>query len=389
MNTDKTEMPPPQAGGKSTTIFGVLGSLRFALVVVLLIAAACVAGTLIPQGDQAERFLARHPAAQHRMDVFAAMGLTHVFFSWWFVTLLCVLGVSLLVCTGRRFQALKRAAGPKRLRVLGSLFTHVSLLLVLAGGVIRAVWGETGYIEFREGGTVTQFVGARGPAVLPFAVHLVKFELQLYDESLGRLMVAWPEKNLTNDFAAVVGASYDVTAPGTATDTCRVTIQRYVPDFCIDNATHEVQSRSEEPNNPAVQVEIVHAGQCGTNWVFARYPDFSGHAGGSDVLQLRYEAAAAERHVKAYRSTLQILANGRVVCEKTIAVNAPLSYGGYTLYQSGYNPKDLAWTSLQVVRDPGVWVVYIGFALMMAGLTMVFWVAPMSESGKHGKGEAS
>lgn len=388
-------------------LFRVVGSLRFALAVVFFITAACIAGTLIPQGHQVAKYLEHNPAAQQRMKILDALGLTHVFFSKWFVVLLCVLAASLLVCTYRRFQALQGASGPKRIRVFGSLFTHISLLLVLVGGVIRAVWGETGYVEFREGETINQFNGNRGVTKLPYAVRLVDFSLEMYGEpdkkqgpSAGRLLVAWPEKELMNDFPAVAGVPYVVTAPAgaSAPDTCRVTILRYLPDFFIDNATREARSRSEEPKNPAVSVEVVHAGQYRTNWVFARFPDFAEHAGtenSDNPLRLRFEfgaaAPAASRRgaIKAYKSTLQVLKDEQVMCEKTIAVNTPLSYGGYTFYQSGYNPRDLKWTSLQVVRDPGVIVVYIGFVLMMVGLTMVFWFAPMAESRKRKDGVVS
>ena len=170
-----------------------------------------------------------------------------------------------------------------------------------------------------------------------------------------------------------------------------------MPDFCINNATHEVESRSDEPNNPAILVAVGYAGQSHEQWVFARFPDFTAHDGDAAhamPLQLRYEMAPPPGGgrmgaIKAYKSTLQLLADGKVVAGQTIAVNAPLSYGGYTLFQSGYNPQDLKWTSLQVVKDPGVLVVYLGFVLMMVGLTMVFWVAPMAESGKSRDGGAS
>ncbi|MFZ4394001.1 MAG: cytochrome c biogenesis protein ResB [Kiritimatiellia bacterium] len=406
-NTDKTERTPFSAAGFPLAVFRLLGSLRFALGVVLLITAACVAGTLIPQGYQVGKFLERYPEAQRRMEILDTLGLTHVFFSRWFVVLLCVLAASLLVCTFRRFQALRGAVGAKRIRVCGSLFTHISLLLVLVGGVIRAVWGEKGYIELREGETIDQFVGSHGMTQLPFAVRLADFTLELYGESdrkqqppAERLLVAWPEKGLMKAFPAVVGVPYEVTAPGGTADadTCRVTIRRYFPDFYIDTVSLEGGTRSDEPNNPAVSVEVIHAGQYRTNWIFARFPDFGEQAGAenpTDPLHLRYEVGMSEPSVgrsgaiKAYKSRLQILTDGKPVCEKTIAVNAPLSYGGYTFYQSGYNPKDLKWTSLQVVRDPGVIIVYIGFVLMMVGLTLVFWVAPMAETGKPKDGVVS
>ena len=224
-----------------------------------------MAGTLIPQEYQVVRYVAQHPEARRRMELLHALGLTHVYSAWWFVALLCVLAASLLVCTWRRSRALRTAAGPGRTRALGSLLTHAGLLLILAGGAVRATWGEKGMLALREGEAAEAFQGPRGEVRLPFAVRLVDFDVQWH-----------------------------------------------------------------EPDGP----------------------------------------------VKDYRSTLQILKRGAVAVEKTIEVNAPLSFEGYTLYQFGYDPADPAWTSLQVVRDPGVAVVYAGFASMTIGLALVFWIPP-------------
>jgi cytochrome c biogenesis protein ResB len=57
-------------------------------------------------------------------------------------------------------------------------------------------------------------------------------------------------------------------------------------------------------------------------------------------------------------------------------VNRPLTFKGYTFYQSGYDPNDLSWTSLEVVRDPGVRLVYLGFILLIGGLFTVFYLNP-------------
>jgi len=36
----------------------------------------------------------------------------------------------------------------------------------------------------------------------------------------------------------------------------------------------------------------------------------------------------------------------------------------------------LSWSTLEVVRDPGVVVVYSGFALLMVGLLIIFYLNP-------------
>ena len=62
---------------------------------------------------------------------------------------------------------------------------------------------------------------------------------------------------------------------------------------------------------------------------------------------------------------------------KDIRVNFPLKFGGYTFFQQDYDSKHLKWSGLQVVKDPGVPLVYIGFILLISGLIMIFYVNPL------------
>jgi cytochrome c biogenesis protein ResB len=71
-----------------------LASVKFAVTVVIIIAVACIAGTLIPQGTDVAKYVARHPDAAGRSSGSANSGLTHVFYSVWFVGLLGTLSAS-------------------------------------------------------------------------------------------------------------------------------------------------------------------------------------------------------------------------------------------------------------------------------------------------------
>ena len=379
----------PAVGNPVTRL---LGSLVFALTVVLLLAWACIAGTLIPQGEQVESYLLR-PGGHQVLEALGALGLTRVFYSWWFVGLLFALAASLMVCTGRRYRAIKRATGAARLRVMGSFITHVSLLLVLAGGVMRVIWGQKGMIQFREGQTVNSAESSEGVMPLPFEIRLTKFDLEFHKKTAAtnavqedQLQVEWTAKHQLVQFPVVLNVERPVVAPDApagAPPAFKVKILQYVSDFTVDAETGDVKSRSDTPNNPAVQVETVGGGVTNTQWVFARFPDFGTHGGAAAVMPLtfRYYAVpsdemGAQRDIKAFRSTVEVIEKGAVVSTRTIAVNSPFSWGGFTFYQTSYNPDDLTWSALQVVRDPGVPVVYAGFILMMAGLTMVFCVGP-------------
>jgi len=393
-----------QAASKKSLIALILdrlASVKFAVSAVVIIAIACVVGTLLPQGGDVARYLARHPEAAGRMDWLGKLGLTHVFSSWWFIALLCVLASTVAVCSTRRFATVRRTTGYARGRALGSMLTHLSILMILAGGVIRGVWGQKGYLEFHEGQTVAQFVDETGPRPLPFAIRLAKFEIETYDQKkssdecvapardgANALLVAWPEKRLKATLPIKIGVEQ-------VFDEFKITILKYVPDFVIDMDTKEVTSRSNEPRNPAILVAVVGPTYSNHRWLFAKFPDFTMHApdgqpSGPCPLQMVYhDDGATPREsvpagpIKSFRSTVDLIEDGTAVGERTVEVNSPFSYKGYTFYQSGYNPNDLTYTSLQVVNDPGVSIVYAGFSLMIIGLFIVFYLNPWLNERKN------
>jgi cytochrome c biogenesis protein ResB len=376
----------------TTQIVDRLATVKFAVVVIIIIAIACVAGTLIPQGTDVAKYVRQYPDAANRMELFGKLGLTHIFYSAWFIGLLCTLASTVAVCSSRRFATVLRTSGYARYRAFGSMLTHISILLILTGGVVRGVWGEKGYIELREGETNARFVMENTVKPLPFGIYLDKFEVETYDQPPtvrdpaaqaggNELLVSWPEKNLKATLPIKVGVEQ-------AFSEFTITILKYVPDFIVDMQTHEVTSRSNEPRNPAILVAVNGSTYHNHRWLFAKFPDFVMHtkdsqSTGPSPLEMAYQnlgtvdrKAMPTGPIKSFKSTLKLVEGESVVGERVIEVNRPFQYKGYTFYQSGYNPEDLSYTSLQVVKDPGVPVVYAGFSLMIAGLFIVFYLNP-------------
>ena len=83
---NQSEAPdaPIKAPGIVGSIASLLGSLKFSLGVVVIIALACIAGTVIPQGEQVSRYLMKNPGPHKGLELMTSLGLTHVFSSWWF-----------------------------------------------------------------------------------------------------------------------------------------------------------------------------------------------------------------------------------------------------------------------------------------------------------------
>jgi hypothetical protein len=399
---DRPESDGTAAGKRKAALLSIwlspLGSVRFAVTVIILIATACVVGTVMPQNADAAGYVQAHPDAASRFAFFGRLGLTHIFSARWFIALLCVLAASVMVCSTRRLTTIKRVSGSAQRRALGSMLTHLSILLILAGAVVRGIWGEKGYIELREGESVVGFEGDRGARPLPFELQLTKFEIETDPASAApaetapknspTLIVQWTGRDSQAVIPATEGTVRKLAPDNAASaqDTFRIEVLKYVPDFSVDTATHEVTSRSSEPNNPAVLVAVNGSTYKNHRWVFAKFPDFTMHEDGSPVQSsplnfiYRHEGTAtrppARGAVKNFKSTFILRDAGGPLGERTAAVNHPLKLKGYTFYQTGYNPNDPSWTSLEVVHDPGVPLVYAGFILLIGGLFTVFYLNP-------------
>ncbi|TAN37192.1 MAG: hypothetical protein EPN23_06485 [Verrucomicrobia bacterium] len=381
-------------------IIELLASMRLAIGLLCVIAMACIIATVLPQGADVTGLLQKNPGAHHWIKRLEAAGLTHVFSAWWFIGLLTALGASLSVCIARRLKALF-AAGARpsgSILVFGTLFVHVGILLTLLGGVIKLFWSERGSLQLREGEQTAAFVTDDNRHVqLPYTLQLMKFEIEYYSTAANgkpeetvqaeTLVLQGPDSDAGVEWPVEIGAERKVTPPAAATGShqdWRVTVLRRIPDFMIDTSTHTVQSRSDKMLNPAILVRVAGNGPAAEHWLFARYPDFdmnamSGQESQPAPFKLRYKvlvSAPEKQHVKSFKSALRVLKGDAVAHEQTIEVNAPMSYEGYSFYQSGYNEDDLSWTALLVVRDPSVPVVYLGFILLGVGAFLTaYWRA--------------
>ena len=71
--------------------------------------------------------------------------------------------------------------------------------------------------------------------------------------------------------------------------------------------------------------------------------------------------------VARYESDVEFLPAGEA---STIGVNDPAEFGGYRIYQFAFDPEQAAWSGFMIVRDPSVPLVYLGFALQIAGVSL-------------------
>jgi len=96
-------------------IFKSIADLRFAIFILLVIAAFSVIGTVIEQDQSIETYKLNYPLNNRvfgflSWDIILKLGLDHIYKTWWFITLIFLFGISLLMCTLlQQFPALKIA----------------------------------------------------------------------------------------------------------------------------------------------------------------------------------------------------------------------------------------------------------------------------------------
>ena len=444
-------------------IYRYLASADAAVVVLLALMFATILGTVVLQGVDDTTFRIRYPNVA---PLWLALHVDDMFHSLPFALLLVLLAITSTITVVRRRVSFKKW------RHIGLLISHISVLIILLGGLIGSFTGARGMMHLLVGQAgesyMTEPKGGKAPALeeLGFAVRLDKFELDHYDpefkfytyeelpESDGWKVVSAEEPKVgesvgrtRGDKATTVtvkklyrsihrsskgGDRHIVTMKSGETvdvkvgqvlelgDGNKATITDYFADFVIDMKTRQVYSRTEEPNNPTLEVKLTDAnGGESTVYLFGR-PDMrnAGHGNAAGLtyamvagpmelvddpngelnpaaeVEIRWADGSKEsamlfaanskpidlgdgrvlvyrekpEMIKNYRSTLTVVQNGRDVMTQEIRVNDPMYFGEYAFYQANFDPKNPSYSGIEVVKDKGLGLVTFGLWALIVGV---------------------
>ncbi len=352
---------PLRALKKSVTLLRKFGafipSVRLTAILLFILIPVAILGSLIPQGreyaEYAEKFGFKWTA------LFYQLQLNAVFLSPWFLFLIVLLSANILGCL--------IVSVLKKKRTFGFVLVHLSLVLLIAGGLMSATLRIKEGIKLNEGESASSFTHDGKTVPLGFEIRLKDFELQRYNESPEKLVIAMPETKKPLEFrfrkdiwTAIPGSDY------------QFRVERFVPDFRFDMESREVYSASGEPRNPAILVHLQSKAEDYTEWVFSNFSDF--HMTQERPIGLQY--LWAQDIPKAFISHVEILEKGKVIREQAIRVNHPLRYKGYSFYQSSYDSIEEKWSGLEVVQDPGTAVVFLSIVMIMLGMTQNIYFHP-------------
>jgi hypothetical protein len=356
-----------------------LAGFRFIATLLFVLAVMAVLGTLILQMKPAGFYAARYGFVGR---LIVGLRFDDIFHGLPFALLMALFGSSVFASATLRW--------PVKVRNAGFFICHVGLLTSLAGAAASATLAIRGRIDLFAGGETAQKVRvtrAGQPtgelALLGFDLHLDRFQLVNYETEY---RVGYYEQRLVPDENGVprqqwkLKASFDPDGekhrlPGG--DSFQV--KGLYPDFrpVPDPANNRVVygTASKEWNNPAIAVEVNATGVQRDNLMFAGKPS-PVFLGPDRALVFERRDKEAKQYV-SYVSALQ--GSGKV--ERSISVNDPMTFAGWTLYQVNYNPNDPTYSGLEAVYDPGVAWVFAGFALICLGVFYMFYVEPRLKKG--------
>ncbi|MBM4039781.1 MAG: cytochrome c biogenesis protein ResB [Planctomycetes bacterium] len=360
-----------------------LRSVRFALILMAIIAVACIIGTLVKQEPYDPNKTVAQSVAQSIGRYGRPLGLlielldlNRLYHTWWFLALLSLFVASTVACTVPRLRW--------SVRSIGSAAVHLSIVLIVAGALAKGLAGSEGVLTVAEGEASDAFqVGQEATAdgrvrvrtaPLGFTLRLDDFDIERYDAAREVLLVAPAPGQPQREERLLIGQPTPIGSGGTT-----IEVLRYVPHFVYSLEEKKVISASDQPINPAIQVRVKTPEGERTRWLYARHDldAFHGHGAANDGPQLRY-LGHLPGPVKSYTSHVTILdAHGNETRQAAIRVNEPLTVGRYTIYQSGFDPRTERSSTLEVVHDPGVPFVFAGFILMPLGIAFVFYIQPL------------
>lgn len=391
-------------------VWAFFASVKLALFTFFILATTSIIGTVIPQGKEMDFYIQNFGAGTAKL--FQVLNVPDMYNAWWFVSLLVVFSINLMVCTIDRFPNIwrlvkmdnlamdleriikmpKRQAYSAEMSVadlnrevmsvmsatswkfqsaekdggtlysaqkapwsrLGVIAVHVSILVIFLGAIIGSALGYKASVMITEGRSTTAVYAHDGkstPIPLDFEVRCDRFELDVYDTGAPKEFTS--DLVVLKDGKEVYSKSIEVNDPlqyGGLTF-YQSSYNAYENTYVVElenNATNVAKKFIIGPGRevkwPEEGVAFGITNRMGPGFMGRfRHKIWFNDANGSPAQFWMDEGTP-------------------VVVERTGA---------------SYNMKirQLYATGLQVTKDPGVWYVYIGCAMMLLGLYVAFFLS--------------
>jgi uncharacterized Tic20 family protein len=235
-------------------VWQFLCSVKLAVIIIIILAVACIVGTLIIQQRPPEDYIKRF--GEGVAKIFSVIQFTDIFHSYWFAFLLVLLCVNLGCCTIKRWR--------NTVLQIGFLLTHISIILTLIGCFIDLQFGEKGGVNVYEGQSVDYYLrrGDYKKIPLDFSVYCDDFLIERHPPKY-KLVSYVKDKDKQGNLPVKVGKLIKI--PGS---NYTVTIKDYYPDA---EYLQEPINISSKPENPAIYVQLLSSeAVAAEGWLFAK-----------------------------------------------------------------------------------------------------------------------
>jgi len=395
-------------------------SLKLTLFLLISLALTSIIGTVLPQGQIPPEYVAQ--ISPTKLQIYSKLGFFDMYHSVWFISLLYIFSLNLVSCSIKRLphvftfvsqpalilaESMRNSFSLKKeltfstpldtarqslAEFLGKEFStpvitehngdyhlfaqknawcrlgvyvvHFSILVIFVGAIIGSLAGYKGYVNIVEGTAINTVEGRNGkPIPLGFEVLCEKFSVEFYSTGApkefrsilsvfenGRPVPGYSKvKVIVNDPLTYKGITFYQSSYGQANEgsehfitvtprgsgtTERLAVRDGVPVtlkdgtvFKLLEATQEVRQFAPGFSGPAARIEVTRVGAAPQTFIaFKDFPEMNAQRG--DALIFGYDGTNAKMY-----------------------------------------------TGLQVAKDPGVWTVWVGCALMVVGLYIAFFLS--------------
>lgn len=403
-----------------TNVWDFFCSLKLTLFLLISLALTSIIGTVLPQGALPPEYVAQ--ISPLKLQIYSKLGFFDMYHSWWFIALLYVFSLNLVSCSIKRLpHVFKFVTDPalvlgegsrnsfplkKELSFSGSVekgkerfaeflgkefstpvitehngeyhlfaqksawcrlgvyVVHLSILIIFIGAIIGSLVGYKGYVTIVEGSSVNAFESRNGQQMpLGFEVLCEKFNVEFYANGSpkefrstltvlenGKPVPGYSQvKVIVNEPMTYKGITFYQSSYGQASEggehyvtvtprnggkTEKITVRegssvtlKDGTTFKLLEATQEVRQFAPGFSGPAARLEVTRKGAEPQTFIaFKNYPEVNAQRG--DALIFGYEGTNAKQY-----------------------------------------------TGLQVAKDPGVWVVWLGCTLMVIGIGVAFFMS--------------
>jgi len=414
-------MPPdlntPSPGRDfATALWDFFCSLKLTIVTLILLATTSIIGTVLPQDPaKAEEF--RQQSGEGAYQLFQALDFFDMYHSWWFLLLLALFSLNLICCSIKRFPKVWKTVHEPLLTaddnhfktlgnvadftvtrplaearaaivaVLGEKFaapvvterdgnvylfaqkapyarfgvyvTHLSILIIFVGAIIGTLFGYKAYVNIVEGTATTQVYprGANQPIDLGFSVRCDEFSVSYY-----------PGSQRPKEFKSLL----------TVTDGGQVVYDKR-PIVVNDPLTYKgitfYQSSYGPAGDTVYTFSVTERASGKTVTVSGREKEHIALPGGASLIPMGY-TDSYENFGPAAQISID-KGNHEHGNPFIVLQNFPTfdQQRGDAFIVALTGAKQKYYTGLQVAKDPGVWVVWLGCALMVLGSSVAFFLS--------------